>query len=454
MYFWDFSTRMKKIYLLLFLVVSLVKTQAQTITITDPNFLAWLEFTYPNCITGNQMDINCAEITSDTLIEIPNLNIGNIDGIEHFTSLKVLDCSANNLTAIPTLPQSLLYFNCSQNQITSIPILPNSLLVFDCSFNELSTLPVLPSTLETLKCYDNNLTALPTLPTLLQVLHCGGNLINPLPSLPQLLKELDCKGLGLQTLPSLPFTLEILSCPYNELTSLPFLPSSLVKLQAFNNQINSLPALPNSLQELNVGTNNLPSLPTLPNSITYVNCQFNELASVPAFPNTLKYFYCRYNLLTTLPQVPNSMRILDCSYNPIPCLDFVAGWNHSEPAYFYFDNTEAMCKPTYTLNLEPVSLANYFALPFCGDNNPNGCSILGVDENALTSVKIFPNPTSDFVQIESQLPLENIELYDMSGRKVMNANVNSTNATIDISYLSNGLYTFKSGSYTAKLVKQ
>lgn len=445
---------MKKIYLLLFLAFSLTKIQAQTITITDANFAAWLQFTYPTCMNGNQLDITCPAVTSDTLIDISNLSIGNINGIESFTNLKELYCNNNNLSSTPPLPQSLLKFECRQNQLTSVPMLPNSMVLFDCSFNNISSLPSLPNTLATLKCYDNNMTSLPALPTLLKVLHCGGNPMNTLPALPQLLEELDCQGLGLQDLPSLPFTLKILACPYNELTVLPTLPNSLVKLHAFNNQIGALPTLPNTLENMNVSSNNLVTLPALPASLTYINCQSNEMTSVPAFPNNLKYFYCRYNLLTALPQIPNSMRILDCSYNPIECLDFVAGWNHSEPAYFYFDNTAAACKPTFSLNLEPLSLSNYFALPFCGDANPNGCAILGVDENISTSLKIYPNPTTDFIQIESTTPLENVELYDMAGRKVMTTVAYSTHLSVDVSILNNGLYILKSGAYTTKLIKR
>lgn len=446
---------MKKIYILFALALLTAQTQAQTVTITDSNFAAWLQFAHPTCMSGNQLDIACAGAALDTAMDISNKNISNIDGIEHFTHLKELNCSGNNIVTLPVFPQSLLRLYCFQNKITTVTMLPNSLEELNCSYNRITSLPLLPNTLVVLKYYDNQMATLPAFPTLLKVLHCGGNLYTSIPSLPQLLEELDCQGLGLQTLPTLPASLKILACPYNELTHLPTLPNGLQKIMAHNNKINVLPTLPTALTELNVGVNELTTLPTLPSSVTYVNCQNNAINSLPAFPTHLTYFYCRENLLSYMPNIPNSVRIFDCSYNPIHCLDFAAGWNHNEPAYFYFDNTEVTCRPTYSLNLETQSLEHYMSFPMCTTGNIAGCGILAVDENALAmNVKIFPNPTSDFLQIESPSTIENVELYDMGGRKVVDAKINATHASLDISYLSGGFYTLKSGSYTTKVVKQ
>ena len=444
---------MKKIYLLFALIIFAVTTQAQTVTITDPNFLAWLQFTYPACLNGNQMDINCPNITSATTVNIPHLSIANIDGIQHFTSLQVLDCSDNNLTAIPMLPASLKKLLCSENQISSIQMLPFSLVELNCNHNQLTSIPALPNTLDILQCYDNQLSTLPTFPILLKVLHCGGNLFTALPTLPQTLEDLDCKGLGLQSLPTLPGTLKILTCPYNELTELS-LPNTLTNLDASYNAITTLPNLPSPLKEMNVGNNYLSTLPSFPSNIEYVNCERNNINILPNFPNGLKYFYGRYNLLKDIPQIPNSMRVFDCSYNPVECLDFVAGWNYTEPAYFYFESTAINCRPTYSLNLEPVSLANYMSLPMCLGNIPKACPLLSVDDNHSISLNIFPNPASDYLQIESQFPLENIRLYDMSGRKVAETNTTNPTTTLDISSLRNGMYTLNVGSFNAKIIKQ
>lgn len=445
---------MKKFYLLAVLSLIYVSAGAQTVTISDANFLAYLQFTYPSCVSGNQLNTACAAATSDTSMYISNLDIANIDGIEYFTALKHLNCKGNSLTTLPTLPQSLLTLDCSENDLNVITMLPNSLVELNCNFNELTSIPQLPNTLDILKCYDNQLSALPTFPTLLKVLHCGGNLYNTLPAMPQVLQELNCKGLGLQSLPTLPITLKILGCEYNELTELPTLPNSTEILVAHHNQINALPNLPNSLQELNVGTNNLITLPTLPSGVTFINCEDNAIASLPGFTNQLKYFYCRQNDLSYLPIVPNSMRVLDCSYNPIRCLDFVANWNHSEPAYFYFDNTEVICRPTYSLNLETASLASYMSYPMCWAGNEQGCGLLGMEENAASHINVFPNPTSDFIQIESDQMLGNVEIYDMGGRKVMDMVANEMKVSLDISQLNRGMYVLKLGKTMRKIIKQ
>lgn len=53
-----------------------------------------------------------------------------------------LDCSFNQLTSLPVLPQ-LIELICSNNQLTSLPVLP-LLTVLNCHHNQLTSLPILP----------------------------------------------------------------------------------------------------------------------------------------------------------------------------------------------------------------------------------------------------------------------------------------------------------------------
>ena len=94
------------------------------------------------------------------------------------------------------------------------------------------------------------------------------------------------------------------------------------------------------------------------------------------------------------------------------------------------------------------------SLPMCLGNIPKACPLLSVDDNHSISLNIFPNPASDYLQIESQFPLENIRLYDMSGRKVAETNTTNPTTTLDISSLRNGMYTLNVGSFNAKIIKQ
>jgi len=68
---------------------------------------------------------------------------------------------------------------------------------------------------------------------------------------------------------------------------------------------------------------------------------------------------------------------------------------------------------------------------------------VGLHENTIKEVDLFPNPTSDFVFInkEKSETISKIEIYTLSG-KILNTVINPKNQ-IDISNYPNGVYTLK-----------
>ena len=119
---------MKKLLLTLAIFLGfLAPTQAQYVTIPDPNFVTKLQMLFPNCMNGNQMDTTCSGIVNATSLNVTYGNISNLSGVEYFDNLNNLNCYNNQLTSLPTLPNSLTALDCSYNQLTSLPTLPNSL---------------------------------------------------------------------------------------------------------------------------------------------------------------------------------------------------------------------------------------------------------------------------------------------------------------------------------------
>lgn len=98
-----------------------------------------------------------------------------------------LDCSNNQLTKLPILPNSIkILLDCSNNQLTSLPFLPRKLQGLNCSDNQLTSLPSLPEKLTRLYCYNNLLTILPPFPKALTTLYCSHNpLLFIFPFLPE-----------------------------------------------------------------------------------------------------------------------------------------------------------------------------------------------------------------------------------------------------------------------------
>ena len=142
---------------------------------------------------------------------------------------------------------------------------------------------------------NQNLTSLPTIPESVTVLYCSNNRLTSLPELPPSLKTLSCENNRLFALPPFPPTLEFLFSSYNQLTSLPNLPDSMKILKCASNQLRSLPDLPKELTLLECSKNHIARLPPLPPKLTQLDCFSNELTVLPDLPNSLKSLICFMN---------------------------------------------------------------------------------------------------------------------------------------------------------------
>lgn len=81
-----------------------------------------------------------------------------------------------------------------------------------------------------------------------------------------------------------------------------------------------------------------------------------------------------------------------------------------------------------------------------------------VDNNALLGFSMYPNPASNLLNISAKETIQNADVFNVLGKKVMSVNVNNTNASLDISNLASGIYLVKynvgNTTGTAKFIKQ
>jgi len=70
----------------------------------------------------------------------------------------------------------------------------------------------------------------------------------------------------------------------------------------------------------------------------------------------------------------------------------------------------------------------------------NNLIILGLNDNSLNKISIYPNPTSDKLNFKSSLSEKfKVSVFDILGKKVIEESLN-TNETLDVSKLHAGLY--------------
>jgi Leucine-rich repeat (LRR) protein len=125
------------------------------------------------------------EVNTITKLSVGNMGYGSLAGIEYFTALTDLGCSANKLTALDISKNTALTsLTCHDCFITSLDLSKNTALTYlDCYDNKLTALDVSKNTaLTTLICGDGN--QLATLDvsknTALTQLDCGYNLLTSL----------------------------------------------------------------------------------------------------------------------------------------------------------------------------------------------------------------------------------------------------------------------------------
>ena len=147
---------MKRLYTILFVLVVAI-AQAQIINFPDANFKAALLLSGPNvnycqdiaganiAIDTNQdNEIQFSEAMTVDRLNLNNLGIADLSGLEHFQNLTKLFCAHNNLTSLDvSLLSQLTYLACTNNQLILLNVrnLP-ALASVMCGHNLLTTLDV------------------------------------------------------------------------------------------------------------------------------------------------------------------------------------------------------------------------------------------------------------------------------------------------------------------------
>jgi hypothetical protein len=68
---------------------------------------------------------------------------------------------------------------------------------------------------------------------------------------------------------------------------------------------------------------------------------------------------------------------------------------------------------------------------------------VGIDENDLIGVMIYPNPVVNYINVESDHTILSVELINLMGQKIVTQAVNAANGRISTSDLKAGTYIIK-----------
>lgn len=133
-------------YLVLDQATRLVTSTLSGIPVTSVNFpdSTFRSYISQNCDTNRDGYLSTNEIYAVTSLNLSGMSITTLKGIEYFSSLTVLNCSNNRLTALDVSAcTSLELLKCENNLLTTLTLGSNSRLDrLNCSYNDLSQLDI------------------------------------------------------------------------------------------------------------------------------------------------------------------------------------------------------------------------------------------------------------------------------------------------------------------------
>ncbi len=112
---------------------------------------------------------------------------------------------------------------------------------------------------------------------------------------------------------------------------------------------------------------------------------------------------------------------------------------------------------TYRLVPEnPCSLT--YAYGQSEDYTINVVENLGTNDIANQSIKVYPNPVKDVVNLQTSKEVNTIAIYNLAGQKIISKEVNIINPSLNVSSLPKGVYILKvetnEGSISHKIIKE
>ena len=272
------------------------------------------------------------EINAVKFINVWNMTISDLKGIEYFRNLEYLDCDSTRITSLDVSKNTALeYLDCRDTGITSLDVSQNTDLEYlNCNGTPITSLDVSQNTaLEELYCRDTGITSLDVSKnTALLGLYCSDTGITSLDvSNNTALEELDCSDTGITSLDvSNNTALEYLNCNGTPITSLDVSNNTALEyLYCSDTGIISLDVSQNTaLVELNCMSTQLTSLDVSNNTaLEYLNCNGTPITSLDVSNNTaLLGLYCIDTGITNLDVSNNAaLEYLICNDTGITNLD-------------------------------------------------------------------------------------------------------------------------------------
>lgn len=142
--------------------------------------------------------------------------------------------------------------------------------------------------------------------------------------------------------------------------------------------------------------------------------------------------------------------------SPTDPWNMLMGFQPPFSTWYFFGNI-GVPPNVYQIAIECENAQGYSTLV---DNFTVSNDVLSVNDvvaSSKSSIKYYPNPVKSILNYTGREKIEEINIYDATGKRVQTQKVSSEKGTIDVSALNNGMYiisgTAESGTETFKIIK-
>ena len=350
-----------------------------------------------------------ANINTVVNLDVSNLNISSLRGIEDFNALSVLNCSQNNIEQIDLKQNiNLTSINCSNNRL-------NSLDIRNGNNTQITNFDALNNALLTCIYVDD-------------MAFSNANWTNIDRQMHFVTNQDECHFFQTHTyVPDDNFEQALINQGYDDILDDYVLTSNIRNIQ---NLIVSGLSIANltgiedfsGLQGLDCSNNQLTQLNLGSINIFAIDCHDNQIVDLDFRANS--YLFA-----------------LDCHNNNLQGLNLQNGMNTSLSNQ-YFDsrnNPNLICifvdDATYcTQNLHQLDAQSHFV------ENQVQCDALSVDKIAKQSIIIYPNPVKNLMNFEAEKRIDQIVIFDILGNELKVITPNAKYYVINLSTYPSGVY--------------
>ena len=174
-------------------------------------------------------------------------------------------------------------------------------------------------------------------------------------------------------------------------------------------------------------------------NLTHFNCALNNIGTLDLSQNTaLQVLNTSGNIYTTI-DLSNNPNLIDVDVRGsfLTTVDLRNGNNAAITSFYANTSPNLTC--VFVDNAANSYSGWYIDANGSYVNNETECANLSSNSFDETTFTIYPNPVSDFLSITSESTISKTEIFDLSGKKILESKHN----ILDVKSFSSGIYVVK-----------